>query len=88
MAALFGTAVAQEPGQPPRPTPAPRPVSDAAEEFRRALLADPFIPRADEPERKATRDALLAHRTQTLEKLAANLRSAANSPASWCCEWR
>lgn len=89
VAALFGTAVAQEPGQPPRPTPVPRPVGDAAEEFRRALVADPFIPRTDEPERKATRDALLAHRKQTLDKLAVNLRSARElSRALVLREWR
>jgi HEAT repeat protein len=66
----------QQPSQLPRPTPAPRPGPDVVDEFRQALLADADIPRPDEPERKATRDAMLAYRKQHLAKLAAELHSA------------
>lgn len=77
LAAILGTAApAAPPGSGPRPTPAPpSEIPDPVNALRQALQADPDIPRPDEPERKTTREAMLAHRKRTLERLAARLRT-------------
>src|SRR5262249_27846992 len=76
-AVLFVASASAQPGRLPAPTPLPPPVEahDLSEELRQALLADPDVPPRDEAEKKATRDAMLAFRKSSLERLAGKLQT-------------
>ena len=89
-AVLSGAVTAQQPSRLPPPTPVQRSGTlDSVEAFRQALLTDADIPRPDEPERKATRDAMLAYRKKNLDKLAAELTTPrAVARALVLREWR